>query len=108
MDLDTLIITAFVTNFVTNDDAYLACFGNQRMRQRGPPPLLSDSEVLTMEAVGAFLKLAHDAAVFSYFRRHFGHLFPQVATVDRATFVRQAANLWRVKRAGLATPMRAS
>lgn len=93
MDLDTLIITAFVTI----DDAYRACFGNQRLRQRGPQPLLWDSEVLTMETIGAFLKLDQDAEVFAYFRRHFCHLFPQIATVDRTTFVRQAANLWRVK-----------
>lgn len=93
MDLDTLIITAFVTI----DDALKTCLGAARLRQRGPLPLLWDSEVLTMEAVGAFLKLDQDTEVFAYFHRHFGHLFPQIANVNRTTFGRQAANLWRVK-----------
>ncbi len=46
MDLDTLIITAFVTI----DDALSAWLGSHKLRQRGPQPLLSDSEVLTIEA----------------------------------------------------------
>lgn len=93
MDLDTLIITAFVSI----DDALVACLGHQRLRQRGPQPLLSDSEVLTMEAVGAFLKLDQDKELFSYFQRHFCHLFPALSRLHRTTFVRQAANLWQVK-----------
>ena len=93
MDLDTLIITAFVTL----DDALADCLGPRRLRQRGPQPLLSDTEVLTMETVGAYLKLDQDTEVFAYFRRHFTHLFPQIAQVSRTTFTRQAANLWRVK-----------
>lgn len=93
MDLDTLIITAFVTI----DDALAACLGSGQLRQRGPKPQLSDSEVLTMEAGGAYLKLDQDTEVFAYFTRHFRHLSPQIAQVDRTTFVRQAANLWRVK-----------
>lgn len=93
MDLDTLIITAFVTI----DDALTSCLGDQPLRQRGPQPRLADSEVLTMETVGAYLKLEAQREVFAYFRRHFCHLFPQMAQVDRTTFTRQAANLWRVK-----------
>lgn len=93
MDLDSLIITAFVTL----DDALPACVGQQRLRQRGPQPQLCDSEVLTIEAVGAYLKLDADSEVFAYFRRHYCHLFPKLAQINRTTFVRQAANLWRVK-----------
>ncbi len=93
MDLDTLIIAAFVTL----DDALLACLGSQKLRQRGPQPRLCDSEVLTMEAVGAYLKLDADSELFAYFRRHFCHLFPALSSLHRTTFVRQAANLWQVK-----------
>jgi hypothetical protein len=60
-------------------------------------PLLCDSEVLTIEVVGEYLGLDPDAAIFNYFRRHFRHFFPALASVHRTTFVRQAANLWRVK-----------
>lgn len=97
MDLDTLIITVFCRI----DDAMNHCFANPegtvKLRQRGPTPTLHDSEVLTMEAVGAFLKLDEDAALFAYFQRHCLPLFPALATLSRTSFTRQAANLWRVK-----------
>jgi hypothetical protein len=65
VDLDTLIVTVFCLI----DDA----ISGQRLRRRGPQPTLSDAEVLTMEAVGEFLSLDQDKAIFTYFRRHFGH-----------------------------------
>jgi len=37
--------------------------------------------------------------MFDYFRRHFSHFFPALASVHRTTFVRQSANLWKVKEA---------
>ncbi len=89
MDLDTLIVTVFCLI----DDA----LDGHRLRLRGPQPLLSDAEVLTMEAVGEYLGLDQDKAIFSYFRRHFAHFFPALSLVHRTTFTRQAANLWRVK-----------
>jgi hypothetical protein len=89
MDLDTLIVTVFCLL----DDA----LDGQRLRQRGPQPQLSDAEVLTMEMVGEYLSLDQDKAIFTYFRRHFGHFFPALRHVHRTTFARQAANLWRVK-----------
>jgi hypothetical protein len=68
-----------------------------RVRTRGPAPRLDDAEVLTMEAVGEFLGLDQDAAIYRYFRRHHTDLFPALARVHRTTFARQAANLWAVK-----------
>ena len=59
--------------------------------------MLSDAEVLTMETVGEFLGFSQDIALYRYFRRHYSHFFPAMAQVCRTTFVRQAANLWRVK-----------
>lgn len=89
MDLDTLIVTIFCLI----DDA----LEGQRLRQRGPQPQLSDAEVLTMEAVGEYLSLDQEKAIFTYFRRHFAHFFPALRRIHRTTFTRQAANLWRVK-----------
>jgi hypothetical protein len=89
MDLDTLIVTIFCLI----DDA----LDGQRLRQRGPHPLLSDAEVLTMETVGEYLSLDQEKAIFIYFRCHFAHFFPALRRVHRTTFTRQAANLWRVK-----------
>lgn len=93
MDLDDFIITAFCMI----DDTMKQLFANIRLRQRGPSPALSDSETLTMEIVGEYLSLNQDKAIYDYFRRHYSHFFPAMAKIHRTTFVRQAANLWRVK-----------
>ena len=93
MDLDEFIITAFCMI----DDTMKQLFANTRLRQRGPAPALSDSETLTMEIVGEYLSLNQDKAIYDYFRRHYSHFFPAMARTHRTTFVRQAANLWRVK-----------
>ncbi len=50
-----------------------------------------------MEVVGEYLGLAQDSALFAYFRRHYSHFFPALSRLHRTTFVRQAANLWRLK-----------
>jgi len=93
MDLDTLIITVFCQI----DDAFPTVLSGIRLRQRGRVPKLSDTEVLTIETVGEFLGLTQDKQIFEYFQRHWQHFFPALGTVHRTTFVRQSANLWRVK-----------
>jgi hypothetical protein len=70
-----------------------------KLRSRGPAPILSDAEVITIEVVGEFLGLACDKALFDYFRRHHTAEFPALALVHRTTFARQAANLMAAKRA---------
>lgn len=94
MDLDSLIIAVFCLV----DDA-LRQVGPPRLRRRGPRPLLTDAEVLTVEVVGEHLGLDRDSELFAYFRRHYGHFFPALREVHRTTFARQAANLWKVKEA---------
>lgn len=93
MDLDSLIVTVFCLV----DDILRQLLAGQKLRRRGPQPQLSDSEVLTMEAIGEFLGLDQDRALFAYFRRHYAHFFPALRSLHRTTFVRQAANLWKVK-----------
>jgi hypothetical protein len=66
-----------------------------KIRQRGFPPKLSDAEVMTIEIVGEFMGFETDKKIWEYFKRHFNHWFPQMPC--RTTFVRQAANLWRIK-----------
>ena len=95
MDLETFIITVFCLV----DDFVRGLFRGCRLRRRGPAPVLADSEVLAIEAVGEFLGLDTDRALHAHFRRHFGHLFPGLRAVHRTTFLRQAANLWAVKQA---------
>lgn len=40
----------------------------KRIRQRGPQPRLSDSEVLTIEVVGEFLGIDTDKGLYTHFR----------------------------------------
>ena len=93
MDLETFI----VATYCLIDEALATVLDGQRLRQRGPQPVLADSEVLTMEVVGEFLGLDQDRAIYDHFRRHHAELFPALPTVQRTTFARQAANLWRIK-----------
>jgi Transposase DDE domain len=93
VDLDELIVGAFCTV----DDALKELPAGRFGRQRGPAPVLADSEVLTLEVVGEFLGLDQDVAIYGYFRRHYAHFFPALRRVHRTTFVRQAANLWAAK-----------
>lgn len=93
MDLDTLIVTVFCLV----DDALAAELAGERLRQRGPRPVLADAEVLTIEIVGEYLGLDQERRMFDYFRRHYSHFFPALPRVHRTTFTRQAANLWQIK-----------
>lgn len=93
MDLDTLIVTVFCLI----DDTLPCCLDAKSLRQRGPQPLLADSEVLCIEAVGEYLGFDQDRQMFDYFRRHCAHFFPTLRRVHRTTFTRQAANLWQAK-----------
>jgi hypothetical protein len=89
MDATTLLITVYCLV-----DEWL---GGRRLRQRGPQPILADSEVLTIECVGEFLGIDTDKGLYEHFRRHWGEWFPALSRVHRTTFTRQAANLWAVK-----------
>lgn len=93
MDLETFI----VTTFCLVDDVVTDLQQRQRLRSRGPRPILADSEVITMEVVGEYLWIDTDVGLVSYFRQHHAALFPRITQVHRTTFARQAANLWVVK-----------
>jgi hypothetical protein len=81
--------------FVMADDFIEKHFPERALRQRGPLPTLSDSEVITMEVVGEYLGFNTDKSIYQYFRRHWKDCFPRLP--DRTNFSRQCANLWRVK-----------
>ena len=94
MDLDTQIVAVFCRI----DGTLQRIFREQpRLRSSGPEPALSDAEVLTIEAVGEFLGLSQDTDIYRYFRQHYRAFFPALGQISRTTFVRQGANLWRVK-----------
>jgi hypothetical protein len=93
MNLDDLIIAWFCLI----DDGVPLATESQRLRKSGPEPSLADSEVMTMEVIGAYLGLDQDKALFASFQRHGSHFFPALVHLHRTTCVRQATNLWGVK-----------
>jgi hypothetical protein len=89
------LIDFIITVFCKIDDMLKKILQSGRLRQRGPQPKLSDSEVIAMEVIGEFLGQDTDEEIHSYFRTHWSNLFPSIP--DRSVFVRQSANLWAVK-----------
>ena len=94
MDLDTFIVAVYcLVDGLTKE-----LLGDERLRERGPNTILDDREVITMEIVGEFLSLDTETGLFCFFRRHYAEWFPQLASLHRTTFTRQAANLWKLKK----------
>jgi hypothetical protein len=91
MSLEEFIITVFCWV----EDSVESITGGVKLRAGGFAPRLSDSEAITLELVGELLGHDGDEAIWNYFKRHWAAWFPGLG--DRSTFVRQAANLWRVK-----------
>ena len=59
MSLDDLILTVFCW---VDDELHAAHLDD--LRQRGPAPLLADSEVITIELVGEYLDFDTDTQLF--------------------------------------------
>jgi hypothetical protein len=91
MERDTFIIMVFC--LVSEQMRILR--KSYSLRRGGFTPALSDEEVLTIEICGEFFKHSTDKDIFNYFKAHYHDWFPDLK--DRTSFVRQAANLWRIK-----------
>jgi hypothetical protein len=91
MDRDHFIITVYCLVC----EHYAALKRRYRIRHGGFAPALTDEEVITIEICGEFFKCDTDKDIFAYFVAHYQAFFPQLR--ERSLFVRQAANLWRVK-----------
>lgn len=66
------------------------------LRQRGPDPLLSDAEAITIAIAGEFFGIDADKHIYAHFRRHYLAEFPALGAISRSSLVRQIANLWHV------------
>src|SRR5947209_18162092 len=84
-----------ITVFCIIDDELERILNGKKLRQRGRYPILTDSEIITMEIVGEFLGKDCDKLIWEYFKNHWMHFFPRIP--DRSNFVRQAANLHKIK-----------
>lgn len=90
----------FTEDFITTifcliDDELKKITEKKALRRGGFSPLLSDSEVITMEVVAEFLGIDTDKGAWEYFQDHGKALFPRLGS--RANFAKQASNLWHVK-----------
>jgi hypothetical protein len=92
-----MLVTDYLLHLFYLVDTQLKALNLQRLRRRGPQPKLADSEVISIELAGEFFGIDTDEGIFAFFRRYHLGEFPMLAHVDRTTFARQAANLWRVK-----------
>ena len=90
-----MLTEEYVINVYCLVDEMLKKVIESSIRQRGSAPKLSDAEVITMEIVGESLDLDQDNKIYSYFKNHWVHFFPNIGY--RTTFLRQAANLWCYK-----------
>lgn len=68
------------------------------LRRAGPAPTLTDAELLPLEIAGELFGLTDDTALFRFFSTYHSAEFPALGRIDRTTFIRQAANLWNLKR----------
>ena len=93
MDLDNLIIN----DFCIIDDAKKEILQDKRLRERGPKPVMDDTEIITIEVIGEILGINTDNELFEYFRHYYSHFFPSLTRISRVTFTRQAANLCWIK-----------
>jgi len=74
------------------DDVLKKLLVDQKLRQRGFKPSLSDSEMITMEIIAEFLSIDTDKGAWEYFCNHWKEWFPKIGS--RANFAKHAANLW--------------
>ena len=94
MERDELIIWVYLWVCEGMKGIKASC-PNGRLRRSGFDPALSDEEALTIELCGEMLRLTSDKAIFNHFKAYYASWFP--ALKNRSAFVRQCANLWRVK-----------
>lgn len=77
------------------DDSIPKVLSGQKVRSKGFPPAVSDSEIITMEIVGEFLCIDTDKGIWQYFSQHWKAMFPALSS--RSNFAKHASNLWAVK-----------
>jgi DDE family transposase len=91
-----MTVTDYLLHLFYLVDAEIKALDLPKLRRRGPQPKLSDSEVITMEVAAEFLRIDTDKGAWRHFRQYHRSEFPALAQVDRTTYCRQAAALWRV------------
>ena len=86
-------IEEFIIQIYCYVDDYLKT--TPKIRTRGPDPLLSDAEVITIEILTEIMGYGSDKGIFDYANSHWRSWFPKLGS--RTSFTRQMSNLWMIK-----------
>jgi hypothetical protein len=85
-------VDVFTVWYVLVDDAYQWRYGDQRVRQRGPAPRCSDSEVITLSLICDVYFHGQEELMLSFVRQYHADLFPWLLSVSRFNRRRRAAH----------------
>jgi hypothetical protein len=84
----------FTACFVVIDDLYGQFTPREVMQRPGPPPSLTDAEVITIALVGELFGMEVEGRWYSLVWQHYQRLFPGLN--ERSRFNRRRRNLWQV------------
>jgi len=84
----------FTACFVVIDDLYRQFAPKEVVQRPGPPPSLSDAEVITVALVGELFGMEVEGRWYSLVQQHYRGLFPGLN--ERSRFNRRRRNLWQV------------
>lgn len=84
-------VDVLTTWFVLVDDAYQQLVGPRRLRQRGPAPVFSDSEVITLSLLCDAYFHGKEELMLTFVRQYHRDLFPHVLSLGRFNRRRRAA-----------------
>lgn len=80
----------FTVWYVLVDDTYQQLYGGQRLRHSGPPPVFSDSEVITLSLIADSYFHGHEELTLSFVGQYHRALFPKVLSRSRFNRRRRA------------------
>ncbi|HZQ10028.1 MAG TPA: IS982 family transposase [Anaerolineae bacterium] len=83
----------FLTWYVLVDDALRAVKHTVKVRHSGPPPVFSDSEVITISLIADTYFHGHEELTLSFIRQHYRDYFPQLLSNSRFNRRRRSLTL---------------
>jgi hypothetical protein len=86
-------VDVFTLWYVLVDDAYQWQFGGQRLRQRGPAPDFSDSEVIVLSLICDVYFHGQEELMLSFVRQYHADLFPDLLSASRFNRRRRASHM---------------
>lgn len=95
MDREEFIIAVYLM-VCAHYDKIIASLGRP-LRRGGFKPKLTDKEAICIEICAEQFGLRTDKAIFNHFKNYYKDMFPSLG--HRTTFIRQTANLYKVKAA---------